>query len=187
MPPVVLLDACVLYPAPLRDLLMWSATTGVISARWSAEILGEWVGNLLANRPDLKRERLERTCSEMNRAVPDAMVTGYESLVSTLSLPDPNDRHVLAAAITGGAEVVLTLNLKDFPGDQLPEGLSAVSPDEFLCRVFDQNPAALLQTMTAHRASLTRPPKTAEEYVESLRNGGLIELAQRVSSRLDLI
>lgn len=165
MPPVVLLDACVLYPAPLRDLLMWSATTGVISARWSAEILGEWVENLLANRPDLKRERLERTCAEMNRAVPDAMVTGYESLVSTLSLPDPNDRHVLAAAITGGVEVVLTLNLKDFPGDRLPEGLSAESPDEFLCRMFDQNPAALLQTMTAHRASLTRPPKKAEEYV----------------------
>jgi hypothetical protein len=166
---------------------MWSATTGVISARWSAEILGEWVENLLVNRPDLKRERLERTCAEMNRAVPDAMVTGYESLVSTLSLPDPNDRHVLAAAITCGAEVVLTLNLRDFPGDRLPEGLSAVAPDEFLCRVFDQNPAALLQTMTAHRASLTRPPKTPEEYVESLRNGGLIELAQRVSSRLDLI
>jgi hypothetical protein len=162
---------------------MWSATTGIISARWSAEILGEWVDNLLANRPDLKRERLERTCGEMNRAVPDALVTGYESLVSTLTLPDPDDRHVLAAAITGGAEVVLTLNLKDFPGDRLPEGLSAVAPDEFLCRVFGHNPAALLQTMTAHRASLARPPKTPDEYVESLRKGGLIELAQRVSAQ----
>ena len=187
MPPVVLLDACVLYPAPLRDLLMWSATTGVISARWSAEILGEWVESLLANRPDLKRERLERTCAEMNRAVPDALVTGYESLVPTLLLPDPDDRHVLAAAMTGGAETILTLNLKDFPADRLPEGLSAVAPDAFLCRVFDHNPAALLQTMTAHRASLTRPPKTAEEYVESLRKGGLIELTQRVSARLDQI
>jgi predicted nucleic acid-binding protein len=177
MPPVVLLDACVLYPAPLRDLLMWSATTGVISARWSAEILGEWVENLLANRPDLKRERLERTCAEMNRAVPDALVTGYEPLIPTLSLPDPNDRHVLAAAVTGGAEVVLTL----------PEGVSAVAPDEFLCRVFDHNPAAFLQTMTAHRASLTRPPRTPEEYVESLKKGGLTELAQRVSARLDQI
>jgi predicted nucleic acid-binding protein len=187
VPPVVLLDACVLYPAPLRDLLMWSATTGVLSARWSAEILGEWVENLLVNRPDLKRERLERTCAEMNRAVPDAQVSGYEPLVPTLSLPDPDDRHVLAAAITGGAEVVLTLNLKDFPGDRLPEGVSAVAPDDFLCRVFDHNPAALLQTMTAHRASLTRPPKSAEEYVESLRNGGLIELTHRVTAWLDQI
>lgn len=166
---------------------MWSATTGIISARWSAEILGEWVESLLTNRPDLKRERLERTCGEMNRAVPDALVSGYEPLVSTLSLPDPDDRHVVAAAITGGAEVLLTLNLRDFPGDRLPEGLSAVAPDEFLCRVFDHNPTALLQTMTAHRASLTRPAKSAEEYVESLRKGGLIELAQRVSARLDQI
>lgn len=187
MPPVVLLDACVLYPAPLRDLLMWAATTGVISVRWSAEILGEWLENLLVNRPDLKRERLERTCAEMNRAIPDAMVTGYESLLSTLTLPDPDDRHVLAAAMTGGAETILTLNLKDFPVDQLPEGLTAIAPDDFLSRLFDHNPAALLQTMTVHRASLTRPAKTAEEYVESLRKGGLTELAQRVSSRLDQI
>jgi hypothetical protein len=154
---------------------------------WSAEILGEWVENLLTNRPDLKRERLERTCAEMNRAVPDAMVTGYESLISTLSRPDEGDRHVLASAIFCGAEAILTLNLKDFPSDQLPDGLSAASPDEYLCRLFDHNPAALLQTMTAHRASLTRPPKTAEEYVESLRRGGLTELAQRVNARLDRI
>jgi PIN domain len=171
-----------LYPAPLRDLLMWSATTGILSARWSPEILNEWVENLLANRPDLKRERLLRTCDEMNRAVPDAMVTGYEYLISTLTLPDPEDRHVLAAAMIGGSEVILTLNLKDFPEDRLPAGISAVAPDEFLCRLFDHNPAELLETMNFHRKSLTRPLKTAEEYIESLRKGGLIRLAERVKS-----
>lgn len=187
MRPVVLLDACVLYPAPLRDLLMWAATTGVISARWSAAVLGEWVDNLLANRPDLKRERLERTCAEMNRAVPDAMVAGYESLIPTLTLPDADDRHVVAAALAGGAETILTLNLKDFPTDRLPDGLVAVPPDEFLSRLYDHDPTALLQAMAAHRASLTRPPKTPEEYADSLVNGGLAELARRVRSRLDQI
>ncbi len=135
---------------------MWSATTGVISARWSAEILGEWVENLIANRPDLKREWLERTCAEMNRAVPDAMVTRYESLVPTLSLPDPDDRHVLAAAMIGGAEAILTFNLKDFPSRHLPNGLVAVTPDEYLRRLFDHNPAALLHTMALHRRDHAR-------------------------------
>lgn len=187
MGPIVLLDACVLYPAPLRDLLMWSASTGLFSARWSADILAEWTENLLRNRPDLKRDRLDRTCAEMNRAVPDAMVTGYESLVPTVTLPDADDRHVLAAAIACGAEVILTLNLKDFPPEHLPSGIVALAPDPFLVQVFDLNPAALLHTMTEHRASLTRPPKTAEEYVDSLRHGGLVELAQRVAERLDQI
>jgi len=106
------LDACVLYPAPLRDLLMWSASTGLFAVRWSADILNEWTENLLRNRPDLKRARLERTCDEMNRAVPDAMVTDFESLVPMLTLPDADDRHVLAAAIACNAEVILTLNRK---------------------------------------------------------------------------
>ena len=185
--PIVLLDACVLYPAPLRDLLMWSASTGLFSARWSADILAEWTENLVRNRPDLKRDRLKRTCAEMNRAVPDAMVTGYESLVPTLTLPDADDRHVLAAAIACGAEVILTLNLKDFPPEQLPSGIVALAPDPFLVQVFELNSAALLHTMVEHRASLTRPPKTSEEYVKSLRHGGLVELAGRVTERLDQI
>ena len=187
MLPVVFLDACVLYPAPLRDLLMWSASTTLFSARWSAAILAEWTENLLRNRPDLKRDRLDRTCAEMNRAVPDAMVTGYESLVPTVTVPDADDRHVVAAAITCEAEVILTLNLKDFPPEQLPSGIVALAPDAFLVQIFDLNSTALLNTMAEHRASLIRPPKTAEEYVESLRHGGLVELAQRVAVRLDQI
>ena len=187
MVPIVFLDACVLYPAPLRDLLMWSASGGLLSARWSADILAEWTENLLRNRPDLKRDRLERTCAEMNRAVPDAMVTGYESLVPTVTLPDADDRHVLAAAIACGAEVILTLNLKDFPPAQLPSGIVALAPDRFLVQIFDLNSAALLHTMAEHRASLARPPKSAEEYVAALRHGGLTELALRVAEHLDRI
>ena len=182
-----MLDACVLDPAPLRDLLMWSASTGLFSARWSADILAEWTENLLRNRPDLKRDRLDRTCAEMNRAVPDALVTGYESLVPTVTLPDADDRHVLAAAIACGAEVILTVNLKDFPPEHLPSGIVALTPDPFLVQVFDLNPAALRHTMAEHRASLTQPPKTAEEYVEALRHGGLVELARRVADQLDQI
>ena len=187
MRPIVLLDACVLYPAPLRDLLMWSASRGLLSPRWSEEILAEWTENLLRNRPDLQRDRLARTCAEMNRAVPDAMVTDYEKLISTVTLPDDNDRHVVAAAMTGGAEVILTLNLKDFPAERLPNGIAAVAPDPFLVQVFTLHKVEFLQTMAEHRASLTRPPKTSEEYVEALRHGGLVKLAEYVAEHLDQI
>ena len=91
------------------------------------------------------------------------------------------------AAIASGAEVILTLNLKDFPSDRLPSGIVALAPDPFLVRVFDFNDEALLHTMSEHRESLTRPPKTAEEYIDALRHGGLIELAERATVCLDRI
>ena len=94
------LDACVLYPAPLRDLLLRLAATGLFRTRWSAKVQEEWIRSLTAVRPELA-DRLGRTRELMEKAVPDAEVTGYQGLIPTLSLPDPNDRHVLAAAIVG--------------------------------------------------------------------------------------
>ena len=95
-------DACVLYPAPLRDLLLHLAGTQLFRARWTEEIHGEWVRNLLKNRPDLTRKQLDRTRALMDRAVPDCLVTGHLPLMEALILPDPGDRHVLAAAICEG-------------------------------------------------------------------------------------
>lgn len=103
-----LLDANVLYPAPLRDLLMHLAVARTYRLKWSALIHEEWISNLLRNRPDLTRATLESTRDTMNSAVPDALVGGFEALIPSLSLPDENDRHVLAAAITGGADAILT-------------------------------------------------------------------------------
>ena len=85
-----MLDACVLYPAPLRDLLLSLAAAGIYRAKWSQRIHDEWIGNLLSNRPDLDPERLKATCTQMNIAVPDSMVTGYEDLIESLNLPDPS-------------------------------------------------------------------------------------------------
>ena len=96
---IVIFDACVLYPAPLRDFLMWLGLSGLFRARWSTQIHEEWQRNLLKNRPDLTREQVNRTAELMDLAIPDALVTGHEDLIAGLSLPDENDRHVLAAAI----------------------------------------------------------------------------------------
>ncbi|MCP4663681.1 MAG: PIN domain-containing protein, partial [bacterium] len=99
MIPIAVLDACVLYSAPLRDLLMRLASGGLLQARWSERILDEAFRALLAHRPDLDPARLQRTQQLMCQALPDAMVRGHEELVEELELPDPDDRHVLATAI----------------------------------------------------------------------------------------
>ena len=116
---IAFLGASVLYPARSRDLLMHLATRDLFRARWSDRVQGEWIAALLRNRPDLTVEQLQRKRRLMEEHVNDALVTGYEALVDQLVLPDANDCHVLAAAIHGGANVIVTMNLRDFPIDAL--------------------------------------------------------------------
>lgn len=111
---VVVYDACVLHPAPLRDLLVRIAGAGIVRARWSEQILDECFASILASRPDLTGERLQRTRKLMIAAVPDCLVSGHENLIESLWLPDPNDRHVLAAAIRGGAQAIVTSTRRTF-------------------------------------------------------------------------
>ncbi|MGM0639349.1 MAG: PIN domain-containing protein [Pseudomonadota bacterium] len=134
----VIYDACVLYPAPLRDLLVRLATTGLFAARWTDQIHDEWVRNLIAKRPELE-PHLSRTRQLMNEAVEDSLVTGHEPLIQGLTLPDPDDRHVLAAAIRAGAQLIITFNLKDFPSATLDSfGIEAVHPDAFILQQKDR-------------------------------------------------
>jgi predicted nucleic acid-binding protein len=111
----VVYDACVLYPAPLRDLLLRVAMTNVVRARWSEAILDECFRSIVEQRPDLKESALHRTRDLMTQAIPDCLIDEYEDLIHGLPLPDPDDRHVLAAAIRAGAQAIVTFNLKDFP------------------------------------------------------------------------
>ncbi len=149
-------DACVLYPAPLRDLLIGLATTDLFRARWTDRIHEEWMRNLLANRPDLKEEQLQRTRELMDQAVEDCLVTGYERLIDGLDLPDPDDRPVLAAAIKANAGVIVTFNEKDFPPEALAEfGIFTEHPDDFTANVIDLNEAAVI--------AVARPKGTIEE------------------------
>lgn len=171
-----LYDANVLYPAELRNLLMHLAVTGLFRAKWSAEIHEEWISNLLANRPDLKRAQLERTRELMDRHALDAVVTGYEDLIPGLRLPDPGDGHVLAAAIRGRADVIVTMNLRHFPVKALrPYGIEAQHPDEFILHLLSLSPGAVLSAARAHRHSLKNPGKTESEYLNSLARQGLMQ------------
>lgn len=175
---IVFYDANVLYPAELRNFLMHLALIGVFGARWSADVHEEWIRNLLSNRPDLTREKLERTRQLMDKAAPDALVTGYEHLIDGLALPDPNDRHVLAAAIQAGASIVVTCNLGDFPPQILEEfNIEAQHPDEFILHLIDLAPSLVIEAAENHRKSLKNPSKTVKDYTDTLELQGLVRTA----------
>lgn len=176
-------DACVLYPAPLRDFLMWLGLSGRFRARWSAHIHDEWKRNLLLNRPDLTIGQLDRTSALMDRAIPDGLVTGYEYLIPGLTLPDPDDRHVLAAAIRCNASVIVTFNEKDFPVDALaPFGIDCQHPDEFVDNLFDLDQAAVIEAARQQRQMLKKPSITAEQYLETMLRQGLVQSSKALSN-----
>lgn len=184
---VVVFDACVLYPAPLRDFLLRLATTGLFAAKWTERIHEEWIGNLLASRPELK-EQLARTRQLMDQAIPDCLVAGYEPLISGLTLPDANDRHVLAATIRASAQMIVTFNLKDFPQEFLePFGIEAIHPDVFVECQLELNQGLVIAAAKRHRAALKKPAKSAAEYLETLAAQGLVVTADRLREFKDLI
>ncbi|WP_150734861.1 PIN domain-containing protein [Pseudomonas fluorescens] len=175
-------DACVLYPAPLRDFLMWLALSGRFRAKWSMEIHNEWKRNLLKNRPDLTIEQLNRTSELMDVAVPDACVTGYEELMAGLTLPDADDRHVLAAAIRCDASVIVTFNRKDFPCSALGVyDIEAQHPDEFVSNLFDLGPAAVVSAAQRQRKQLKMPPMDISTYLDLMFRQGLVQSAKALN------
>jgi len=169
MSSTAVLDANVLYSAALRDFLLRLAVAKLFIPFWSNEIQDEWTRNVLKNDPNTTRESLEWTCGQMNAHFPNGLVHGYESLIPTLKLPDLNDRHVLAAAIYTKANSIVTRNLRHFPKTALlPYGIVSRSPDEFVFGLIQKDWRLVLVTARKHRASLTRPSKTVDEYLATL-------------------
>ena len=164
------LDVDVLYSAALRDLLLRLAAGGLFMPFWSEEIQNEWTRNVLQNCSDVTPEKLERTCQAMNTCFPKAIVREYEAIIPGLQLPDPDDRHVLAAAIHIKAKYIVTFNLDDFPQTILQtHGIEALSPDEFALRVIkgvDQYIA--FRVIKRYRSNLNRPPLTVDEHLAIL-------------------
>ncbi len=186
--PTVIYDACVLYPAPLRDLLMELAQTDLFQARWTDDIHREWIESLLADDPSRDRTRLERTRDMMNGAVRDCLITGYEALIPALSLPDPDDRHVLAAAITGRADLIVTSNLKDFPAASLaPFGVEARHPDDFVAGLLQLDPFPVCAAVKRQRQRLKKPAKTAEELLATLEKLAMPRTVAHLRKAIDLI
>jgi predicted nucleic acid-binding protein len=164
----------VLYPAPLRDLFMHLAVLDIFQAKWTEEIHREWIRNVLQNRPDLKPEQLDRTKRLMNAHTRDSIVENYEGLIESLDLPDPNDRHVLAAAIHAQADLIVTFNLRDFPSNKISKyEIKAVHPDAFITELIDQSDDLVYLAAKRQWQSLKNPPKSIKEFLEILISNGL--------------
>lgn len=183
--PVVVLDACVLYSAPLRDFLLHAAIQGVLTPVWSSEILDEFVRNLLLNRPDLSPERLARTCALMNTHFPASCVDSYHAHLHAAQLPDPNDQHVLALAIEASASHILTFNLRDFPHRALaPLSIQAMDPDVFLAAALPTHIDAMLTALHTQAASTRSPPHTPASLLTKLAACGLNQTSATLATSL---
>lgn len=137
---MALLDANVLFPAPLRDYLLSLAEMNLYKPKWTDEIQDEWIESLLIKRKDISRKSLESAKKAMNAAFPDSNITNYKSLIKSLTLPEKKDRHVLAAAIKSKADVIVTFNIKDFPVEYLKTfDIEVQHPDEFVFHTINLN------------------------------------------------
>ena len=178
---IALLDANVLYPAPLRDLFVQLAFDGLFQSKWTEKIHEKWINALMRREPDRDRTVLKRTRQVMNSAVRDCLIKGYETHIDALELPDPDYRHVLAAAIAGSCRFLVTSNTKDFPDSALrSHGVLTMRPDQFLTLVFDEDPAAFCSSMETVRTRLKRPPFNHDEYLELLERQNLTQTVKLV-------
>jgi len=183
---IAVYDANVLHPASLRDLLVRLGLTGLFRARWTEQILDEMVTSIVRRRSDLDPQRLARTRELMCDAIADCLVTGYEPLIDALELPDPHDRHVLAAAIRSNAGVIVTANLDDFPPSALePFNIEAQSPDNFVLHLVELAPARVAAVVQQQATALNNPPQTVDDLLERLVRNGLPRAVASLRAYLD--
>jgi hypothetical protein len=184
---IAVYDACVLFPPPLRDLLVRLGLTGIFQAKWTGQILDECFRSISAQRPDLSPEQLARSRKLLEGALPDCQVRGHDSLIEGLTgLPDPDDRHVLAAAIRCGAQVIVTFNLRDFPSRVLARyDLEAQHPDEFVLNLLDLDGPAVVRVVEEQAAALKNPRRTPAELLGVLRQQGLPGSVEQLARLLD--
>ena len=149
---------------------------GLFQARWSADVHEEWIRAVLRDRPDLPRERLFQVRDAMDEHAEDSLVTGYKSVIDGLDLPDMNDRHVLAAAIVGHADVIVTHNLRHFPAEILGRyGIEAQHPDEFIRHLLDLSPVLVVGAVRDQQSGLARPPISMVDLLVLFERLGLTE------------
>lgn len=179
----VVLDACVLYPAPIRDILLSLAAEGLFIAKWSDIIQDEWLRNLLKKRADLKKEQLNQTIKAMNQAFPDANVENFEDLIPSINLKDTDDRHVVACAIRCNADLIVTFNIKDFPKKELSKyDIEIQIPDEMISNLIDINPKLACKAFNKMIKRLKNPKKTMDEVLTTLIKCGLHKSIEKLKN-----
>ncbi|MGE0703601.1 MAG: PIN domain-containing protein [Vicinamibacterales bacterium] len=169
MSPIALLDACVLYPMVLCDSLVRLAQYRLYRARWTPHIMEEVVRNIARRRPDLSEERLQRRARRMNVALPDAEITGYDALIPAFAAFG-TDAHVVAAALAGRVDAIVTSNVRDFPVEILnPLGIAIHSPDEFLCGFLEDSSPVIRRAVQEQASALKNPPMSETDVIRALQ------------------
>ena len=181
-PAVAIFDACVLYPFHLRNIVVQAAVDRLVEARWTNAIHDEWIRNLAAGKT-IPLSHLQRTRRLMDTALPNAMVGGYESHLPAVDLPDPDDRHVVAAGVAAGASVILTWSVRDFPAKALKKfDLRRETPNAFLSAIYDEAPDLMVSSLARARRNLTKSSPSASDFIKILREQRLTSLAKRVET-----
>ncbi|MCL2467709.1 MAG: PIN domain-containing protein [Micrococcales bacterium] len=175
----VFLDTCTIFGAALNDLLLTLAERNTYRPLWSADVLTELRRNLV--KYGIDEEAVDHRIAAMGDAFPDAEVTGYADLVAQMTCHD-KDRHVLAAAVRGGAAIIVTFNLADFPDSALaPYKIAVVHPDDFLLDQLDLFPAVVADAVGDIAAAYERPPMTPQEYLTLVTRCGAPRFARAVA------
>ncbi len=185
-----ILDACVLYPVTIANILMELAWQGLYAAKWTKEIDQEWVNALKRDRPDLSDEKIRYRLDNMHRAIPDweIPISRYKKLIPIIHLPDKNDRHVLAAAITGHADCIVTKNTKDFPVSAVEQyGVEILHPDDFVLLQITLDSIQSLTAIKHLRGRMRKPKLSANEFIESLETVELVRTADYLRQAHELI
>jgi hypothetical protein len=180
-PSIAVFDSCILYPFHLRNIIVQVAVDRLVHARWTNEIHDEWMRNLVAQVPAISMARLQVTCELMNGVLPTATIRGYEAHIPKVRLPDPNDRHVVAAGITANASLILTWNSRHFPAAELKKfGLRRMTPDAFLSGLFDTVPDLVISSLVNARRNLNKTRVSAPDFIDILERQKLNQVAKRV-------
>ncbi|MEO8589049.1 MAG: PIN domain-containing protein [Flavobacteriales bacterium] len=177
------LDTNVIYPVNIRDLLLWFAHYDLFTVKWGKSICEEWIK--VMRTKGIAEPEIAKRIQRMSDAFPDALVENYEGLIDGLSLPDKDDRHVLAAAIKANANLIVTNNLSDFPATELAKyGLEAKSADDFLTDIIDLNHERALEAFKELVANRRKPELDAYEVLDHFRKVGLKNTADYLHALL---
>lgn len=176
-PFVVILDANVLFPFRVRDVLLTFAHEGLFRARFTDEIMAEWMENLIELKPSLK-DSIESQASMIRQTFDECFVSGHMSLIDGLDMPDKDDRHVLAAAIRCSAQVIVTENRRDFPSGLLEEyDIEVLGADDMLVNTYELFPVEAARALGRVRRRYRNPSMSVSEFLLDLTRAGLPKLA----------
>ncbi|MEI6417587.1 MAG: PIN domain-containing protein [Sphingomonadales bacterium] len=182
------LDANVLHPAFLRALMLWFADARLFRPQWSADVLAEWRRSVERRHPHVETAHWDKAQALFTSHFPDSEVSGYQALINGLQLPDADDRHVLAAAIVGGSNGIITANVRHFPADYVGSfGIEVVHPDDFIVHTIDLDEGQALAACKRHREAMQFSKPSIDRFLQHFEACGLKQSYQRLLRNRELI